>query len=119
MVALTPEVGDCTSASPTASRRSSTRPIAGSSTSTSNPSTSRRNAAAGARSSTSRLGRQLKNSITATCYGHPGRPSARIAAVRHSLPAREAFHEADPEQIFGVLCPEQASRRPLSRKRWG
>ena len=51
--------------------------------------------------------------------GHPGRPSARIAAVRHSLPAREAFHEADPEQIFGLLCPEQASRRPLSRKRWG
>jgi len=41
------------------------QPISGSSTSTSNPSTSRKNAAAGASSPTSRLGRQLKNSITA------------------------------------------------------
>src|ERR1017187_672782 len=27
------------------------------------------------------------------------------SAVRHSLPAREAIHEADPEQISGVFCP--------------
>jgi hypothetical protein len=60
-------VADRTSASPTASQRSSIRPISGSSTSATNPSTSRKNVAAGARSSISRLGRQLKNSVIAAC----------------------------------------------------
>jgi len=31
----------------------------------------------------------------------------------HFRPARQ-FYEADPEQIFGVLCPEQASRRAFT-----
>lgn len=32
--------------------------------------------------------------------------------VRHSFLAREVMHDSDPEQIFGMLSPEQASQWP-------
>jgi hypothetical protein len=56
--------------------------MASSSTSTVKPSTSRRNAVAGLRSATSRLGRQLSHSLTSACYVRQPHLAGACAASR-------------------------------------